>query len=149
MKCLKTLSVNGDKMKLILTMLALSVALFAGEACFTNDYKEAIKKAKLENKDVYMLITSETCGWCRKFELITLNNKETMDMLKKSYVLLHVTRDKDYIPEHFTAKRVPKHYFLTKDEKEIYSFLGYWNPEDFRSFLSDIESRKKKMKEIN
>lgn len=133
-------------MKLILTILTLSIALFATEPDFTNDYKKAIQKAKLENKDVYMLITSKTCGWCRKFELITLNNKETMDMLKKRYVLLHVTRDKDYIPKHFTAKRVPKHYFLTKDEKVIYSILGYWNPADFRSFLPEIEKRKKSIR---
>ena len=133
-------------MKLILTILTLSLALFATEPDFTNDYNKALKKAKLENKDVYMLITSESCGWCRKFELITLNNKKAMDILKKNFVLLHITRDKDYMPDKFVAKRVPKHYFLTKDEQVIYSVLGYWNPEDFTSFIDEAKKRKKELR---
>ena len=69
-----------------------------------------------------------------------------MEILKKRYIRLHLTRGKDYMPDNFVAKRVPKHYFLTKDEKVIHSFLGYWNADDFLSLVADVENRKKELR---
>jgi len=43
-------------------------------------------------------------------------------------------------------KREHKHYFLTKDEKVIHSFLGYWNADDFLSLVADVENRKKELR---
>lgn len=129
-------------MRLILMTILLMSTLFGTKLDFTNDYDAALELAKKENKDVYMLITSEDCRWCRKFENTTLSDDSFVTSLEKEYVILHVSRDTDKIPSRFFAKRVPKHYFLTNDGEEIYSFLGYWNIEDFSSFLSDVEKRK-------
>lgn len=129
-------------MKLLFTILMLGTVLFASKADFLHDYKEALVQAQKQDKDIYMLITSESCQWCRKFEKITLNDKVTMDLLKEKFVLLALTRDVDYIPEQYKAQRVPKHFFLTASGDNIYAFLGYWNPEDFRSFVAEVEKKK-------
>ncbi len=130
-------------MKYILIIIALSGMLLATELGFSNDYNAVMKQAEKENKDVYMLITSESCRWCRKFEDLTLSNPTFVKEFKKEYVVLHITRNKDIVPSQFFAKRVPKHYFLTNKGEEIHSFLGYWNVEDFSSFLLDVKDRKK------
>ena len=129
-------------MKLILTMLALSALLFGSKADFIHDYDKALKIAQAQDKDIYMLVTSEACRWCRKFEKITLNDEKTMQDLKKEYVLLALNRDTDSIPAKYKVKRVPKHFFLTSKGEVIYSVLGYWNPEDFASFAQEAKKKK-------
>jgi len=129
-------------MKILLTLLMLGSMLFASKADFLHDYKQAIEIAKKENKDIYMLITSTSCQWCRKFEAKTLSNPDIIKLLKKDFVLLALTRDVDYIPSQYKAKRVPKHYFLTSKGEVIYAFLGYWSSEDFTSFIEDVKKKK-------
>ncbi|WP_373003611.1 thioredoxin family protein [Sulfurimonas sp.] len=131
---------------IILTILLIS-SLLGDEHEWSSDYKEALKIAKKEKKDVYVLITSQSCRWCRKFEGSTLQNERVLEMLEQKYVLVHADRDMDYLPKKFKIKRVPRHYFVTAEGKVIYSFLGYWDELDFRSFLGDVDrERKKKIK---
>ena len=132
-------------MKIIFTLLALLSFSFASDA-FLHNYQKALEVAQTEKKEIYMLVTSESCRWCRKFENETLTDEATMKMLKENFVLLALTRDVDYIPENLVASRVPKHFFLTKKGEIITSFLGFWNPEDFASFIEDV---KKKIKAEN
>lgn len=129
-------------MKFLLSILLFITLSLSANTNFLDDYDEALKVAKVENKDIYMLITSESCRWCRKFENVTLKDKATIDMLKKKFVLLALSRDLDFIPEMYKAKRVPKHYFIRNNGEVIYSFLGYWNAEDFASFMIEVEKRK-------
>lgn len=130
-------------MKFVVTVLVLSSLLFASND-FVHNYDKALEKAQAQNKKIYMLITSDACRWCKKFENVTLKDEATMKMLKKDYVLLALNRSHDKIPAKFTAKRVPRHFFLTREGEEIYSFLGYWNPEDFASFVVEVEKKVKK-----
>lgn len=123
-------------------MLFFAVTLFGADLNWDHDYNKALQEAQKEKKDIYMLITSAYCRWCRKFEATTLQDEIILQRLKKQYVLLHIDRDADFMPEHFKKKRVPTHYFLRADGTIIYSFLGYWAHEDFASFLDDVDKRK-------
>ncbi|MBN2782292.1 MAG: thioredoxin family protein [Campylobacterales bacterium] len=131
-------------MRLFLISLFFSLSLFANELGWDNDYKKALADAKVENKDVYVLITSSDCRWCRKFESTTLQDKEILKYLDSRYILVHLNRDFDEMPEYFQAKRVPTHYFVTKDEEVIHTFPGFWSSEDFKVFLGDIDKKKLK-----
>ncbi|NPA59998.1 MAG: thioredoxin family protein [Epsilonproteobacteria bacterium] len=137
-------------MKFIFLFLSLVCFSFAMDGKWLDDYDEAIKVAKKEHKSLYILITSETCRWCRKFESTTLEDEAVIDDLTKRYVLVHLDRDYSFLPDFVKVKRVPKHYFVTNDSKEIYSFLGYWDELDFRSFLVDVDKEyiKKRKKGI-
>jgi len=137
-------------MKFIFLFLSLVCFSFAMDGKWLDDYDEAIKVAKKEHKSLYILITSETCRWCRKFESTTLQDEAVIDDLTKRYVLVHLDRDYSFLPDFVKVKRVPKHYFVTNDSKEIYSFLGYWDELDFRSFLVDVDKEyiKKRKKGI-
>lgn len=128
-------------MKIAFIVLALISTLFSAEIDWPNDYNEALAQAKKENKHVYMFITSESCRWCRKFERTTLQDEATLERLNQKYVLLHISRDIDFMPVKFKKKRVPRHYFLTAKGEVIYSFLGYWDPTDFDSFLDDVDKK--------
>jgi len=128
-----------------ITMLLIS-SLLSAELGWSDDYEASLKLAKKENKDIYALITSSTCRWCRKFENTTLQDKEVLKKLNKKYILVHLDRDIDDLPQWFDVRRVPKHYFVTAKGKEIYSFLGYWDSLDFKSYLGDVDKAKKGLK---
>lgn len=130
-------------MKLLLVTLAFIATLFGTELEWPNDYEVALQQAKKENKDVYVFISSTYCRWCRKFENTTLKDEAILKKLKEKYVLVHLDRDMDDFPEHFETKRVPRHYFLKANGETIYTFMGYWNAEDFSSFLGDVDKKNK------
>ncbi len=128
--------------KHILIIMAFTTMLLSANLDWSSDYKKALTEAKSQNKDVYMLITSSNCRWCRKFESQTLQDKSVIKRLEEQYVLLHIDRDKNYFPSKFKSKRVPRHYFITSKGEIIYSFLGFWEKDDFFSFLKDVDDKR-------
>lgn len=133
-------------MRLIIGLLFSVTLVFGFDTYWAKSYDDAIKQAKIEKKKVYMLITSDDCRWCRKFENTTLKEEATIAKLNSKYILLHVNRDKDIFPEKYIRKGVPRHYVLSENENVIYTFLGYWNHDDFFSFMSEAEKRFSYMK---
>jgi thioredoxin-related protein len=137
-------------MRFIFLLVSVFYFSFAMDIKWLDDYDDALKLAKKEKKSLYVLITSESCRWCRKFERTTLQDDAVLEKLNSNYILVHLDRDFSFLPDFIKVKRVPKHYFVTNNSKEIYSFLGYWDELDFRSFLVDVNKEyiKKKKKGI-
>ncbi len=119
----------------------LIATLLHAELDWANDYEKALIQATKEKKQVYLLITSENCGWCRKFENTTLQEDAILERLKQKFVLLHISRDRDALPAKFKTERVPRHYFVTPKGEIIHTFMGYWSSEDFASLLDDVEKK--------
>ncbi|MDO8455105.1 MAG: thioredoxin family protein [Sulfurimonas sp.] len=131
-------------MKFLIVIALFISTLFGAELEWTNDYEKALSQATKEKKQIYILITSSSCGWCRKFENTTLQNKAVLKRLKQKFVLVHVDRDMDELPEMFKIDRVPRHYFVTQKGEIIHTFMGYWSSEDFNSLLDDVDKKIKK-----
>ena len=132
-------------MRLLLLTFILTSSLFASAEWF-NNYYDAIKVAQEENKRVYMLIVSDDCRWCKKFERTTLKDKKLMKKMSSQYVLLHLSRDRHYIPKKFKTTPVPRHYFLTNRGEEIFPVVGYRDIETFNNFLDTVDERVLRMK---
>jgi thioredoxin-related protein len=128
-----------------LALLALLMAnLFASDIAWNDTYEQAQAKAKKESKPLLVLITSEQCRWCRKFEATTLQDEDVISKLNSKFVTVHVTRDKSIYPKNLTAKMVPMNYFLDSNGKVIYSMPGYWPVDDYQSILDDALLKYKK-----
>lgn len=125
-------------MRHILLIIALISTLSAFD--WPSDYDDALEQAKKENKDIYMLIGSEYCPWCEKFEKKVLSQKEVIKKLEKDYVLIYLSRDIDDIPEHLEPRPLPRHYFLTKNGEIIYTTVGYRNSEGFYEVLDEVKA---------
>jgi len=133
--------------KILLIVIGLLSFLSASELHWNSDYKKALQEAKIQNKDIYMLITASDCRWCRKFEDVTLSRAEVIEHLKEKYVLLSIDRDFDDVDRRFNLKSIPRHYFIDKNDKIIHTFLGAWKKDDFYSFLKDVVVKKLKIEE--
>lgn len=124
--------------------LLLIMALFLNLSAFDwpSDYEEALAEAKKEKKDIYLFIGSEYCRYCEKFEKEVLSQGEVIQRLKKSYVLIYLSRDIDDIPSHLETTPVPRHYFLTKEGKVILTTIGGRSVEGFYDLLDEVKEAK-------
>jgi thioredoxin-related protein len=109
-----------------------------------HNYDEALAKAKVENKKLLVLITTQTCRWCRKLESTTFKDSSIIKRVNEKYIAVALTRDKDSYPSHFKAKMVPMSYFLHNSGKVINSVPGYWGAEDYHTILDDVNYELKK-----
>ena len=79
------------KFLLIVAVIFGCVAAFAAPpAGWLTDYDAALKKAKTENKCVYVLFTgSDWCGWCMKLRKDVLTKPEFRDFASKKLVMVY------------------------------------------------------------
>ena len=128
-------------MKYLVSIILFSTLLFSSDLGWSSDYDKALIQAKKENKFVYVLITSDSCRWCRKFEQTTLLDMDIEDRLEEEYITLHLSRDQHKIPGKFKTSPVPRHYFLDQKGDILYDTLGYRDVEMFNSFMDNAKER--------
>jgi len=126
-------------MKFFLVLLLFAVSLFSAEINWPSDYNKALQEAKIEHKFVYILITSDSCRWCRKFEHTTLQDKQIQKRLHSSFVTVHLSRDRNKIPKQFHTTPVPQHYFVDDKGNILYHSLGHRDAEMFNVFMDIVE----------
>lgn len=132
-------------MKYILGIILLATLLYSDNLGWSHDYKKALVDAKKHHKLVYVLITSENCKWCRKFESTTLQDKTILKRLYKEFEVVHLSREKDSVPEKFKTSPIPRHYFLDADGKVLYNSLGHRKQACFDSFMDNAENKNAKV----
>ncbi|MFH0710811.1 MAG: thioredoxin family protein [Pseudomonadota bacterium] len=132
-------------MKKLLGVILLTISAFGAEIVWNNSYDQALVKAKKEGKPLMVLITSETCRWCRKLESTTLQDDEIVSRINLSFQAVNVTKDKSIYPKNLSAKMVPMSYFIDpRNGKILYSIPGFWGTEDYNSVLDDALLKYKK-----
>jgi len=135
--------------KFFFLLLFLSVTLFGSELRWSHDYSKALLDAKKEHKLVYVLIVSDTCRWCKKFENTTLQNKKIKERVNKEFVTVLLSRDRHLIPKGLQTSPVPRHYFLDETGKILYASLGYREEEMFNSFMDNAQEHYEILKDEN
>ena len=124
-------------------IIVMALALSAAELNWTSDYQQALKDAKKQDKLVYILITSDSCKWCRKFEATTLQDKAIQKRLTKEFVKVHLSRDRHTIPKQFKTTPVPRHYFTDTKGNILYDSLGYRGVSCFDAFMDNAQDKLK------
>jgi len=131
-------------MKTMMIWLMMPLWLMGADINWSSDFAQAQALAKKEHKPLMVLITSEQCRWCRKFEATTLQDNEIVGRINAHFTSVHVTRDKSVYPQNLSAKMVPMSYFLDGEGRVIYKIPGYWGVEDYNSVLDDALQKYKK-----
>jgi len=118
------------------------------------DIKVAIEKAKLENKNVFIMMGGNWCPWCLKFHDFISTDKEISSVVEKDYIFVLVNYDrkkKDWalleelkFPQRFGFPvfiilnqegeqiHIQNSAYLEKDKsydkKRVLDFFLNWNP---------------------
>lgn len=127
--------------KIILGLLFLSSTLFSLE--WVKDIDTALSVAKKEHKNIMVLVEGENCRWCQKMKHRTLSDKSVEKKLEK-YVVVKVMRENgngmSVLPP---IQGVPTIFFMKENKAVIEEVIGYFNVEDFLSYISDVEKKVK------
>jgi len=125
----------------LLIGVLFSTMLFSGEIILEKDIVTAFSKAKKENKVVMILVEGEHCKWCKRMKHRTLSDESVLKRLQP-YILVKVMReDESAVKDLPLINGVPTIFFMTADKKVLESVVGYFNVEDFISYINDIEKK--------
>lgn len=106
------------------------------ETCYETNYEEAVKRAKKERKNILLVLVSNYCPWCRKFEDKVLMDVEVNKTIQSKYVPLILNKEKDEFPKEFNSSFTPIMHFLDyKTLKSYKKIIGYNNKDEFTYFI--------------
>ncbi|MFW5819827.1 MAG: thioredoxin domain-containing protein, partial [Bacteroidota bacterium] len=109
---------------------------------------EALKKAKDENKLIFISIGYSACHWCHVMEKESFINKEISGILNEFYVSIKIDREErpDLDQIYMSAVQLmsgsggwPLSCFTTPDGKPFYGGT-YYNPEQFKEILIQLNN---------
>ncbi|MBF0228655.1 MAG: thioredoxin fold domain-containing protein [Desulfamplus sp.] len=109
--------------------------------------------AKEQKKKLFVYFHADWCGYCRKMEMSTFQNKALIDYLNANFTAIKVDSDREKkIAESYSIRGLPTCWFLKSngdklssipgyvDEKRLLAILKYVNTESYEKMtFSDFE----------
>ena len=125
--------------KIIVSILLLSGALFALD--WVKDFDSAMSQAKKEHKNIMVMVEGEHCRWCTKMKGRTLSDDVVEKRLKKFVIVKVMREDTNVMAKLPSVKGVPTIFFMKENKEVLEEIIGYFNVEDFISYIDDVEKR--------
>lgn len=123
--------------KIIFGMLFVTSTVFSLD--WVKDLDTAFDMAKKENKTVMVFVEGENCRWCKKMKGRTLSD-ETVEKRLEKFIVVKVMRENPKVVAALpTIQGVPTTFFMDKNKKVYETVLGFFNVEDFISYINDVE----------
>jgi len=128
-----------DNKKLSASKTAVTHETFAADMGYETDYQTALAKAKKEDKEIMLFMTTSYCPWCRKLENRILSQNDIDVKIKEQFIPLVLNLDKDTYPKQFAKTRfTPILYIVdSEDEMIVDKFVGYNTRGEFLQVLKD------------
>ena len=134
--------------KLFVAFLLLLSTQLSAEVVWQKNFSQSLELAKKEQKVLMLFVESKSCRWCKKMKNRTLSDERVIKRLKP-YVSLKVMRDDmDVMRELPSIHGVPTIFFMTANKKILETVVGYFNIEDFLSYIDDVEGKLKQKVEV-
>ncbi|MDD3591076.1 MAG: thioredoxin family protein [Sulfurovum sp.] len=131
----------GNMMKLWAVVLLFGSVLFGAELHWEKDTATAFAKAKVEKKNVMLMVEASRCRWCKRMKEETLADEEVKKRLQ-NYILVKVLRDDKeemkVLPESYYP--APSTFFMTPKGEIIERAIGFFEVEDFITYINDVEA---------
>lgn len=109
---------------------------FAAEMKYETNFDEAVKRSKKEQKNIMLVLVSNYCPWCRKFEQRVLLKEEVNSVIQNNYIPVIINREKDPFPKEFDTGFTPIVHFIDyKTQKSYKNVIGYNNKDEFTYIL--------------
>jgi len=131
--------------KKIIISLFFILPLFGASLDWMTNYDDALAKAKVEHKNLIVFIESSNCPYCYKFKADVLDTKYVIASLEQFVPLkldINSPETKQYFPK---AVVTPTTYFITPENRNLETIVGYLNEEFFYWRLDSAETEAKKI----
>jgi len=98
---------------------------------------EAFDEARRTGRPLFVLVYSDQCHWCRKYELEALEQPQVRDLLEKQFVPVAVDNDRQKaLGRQLGARLVPTSLILAPDGKKLLRFYGVQPAADLADTLA-------------
>ncbi|DAB28876.1 MAG: thioredoxin [Sulfurimonas sp. RIFOXYD12_FULL_33_39] len=107
---------------------------FANGVGYLRSYNMALESAKKEQKLIMLLVVSDYCPWCKKFERKVLENPLVKEAVNRDFIAVAIDKnsDKGNYPQEFAAVMIPAVYFIDpKTQKSIYEVVAYRKKDEY------------------
>jgi len=126
--------------KVLFLLFFLYTILLAETIPWAESYPQAVKMAKKENKGIMLVVTAQSCSWCKKLKQRTLQDQSVAKRVTSEYIALELVKECDLLPLGINTNVVPTTIFISNDGKKVIKKVpGYWKSEDFISWLDDVK----------
>ena len=129
-------------MKILILILALAGTVVASGLNWVNSFGAALELSKKKQKPIMVYVEAEHCPWCTKMREEVLEEKDTIKVLNRDFVLVKLDIDGKDAREFFpNTSMTPTTYFISADSKPLLMVEGYANSFSFYSYLSDVDKK--------
>ena len=119
-----------------ITKVVINEENFSSEMNYETNFDEAVKRSKKEKKNIMLVLVSNYCPWCRKFEQRVLLKEDVNAIIQKNYIPLILNREKDSFPKEFDTGFTPIVHFIDHQTQKSYkNVIGYNNKDEFTYIL--------------
>ena len=133
-------------MKKILLLLLLNTLIFAQgykefakKMGYETNYEIALQRAKNEKKELFIVMITNYCPWCSKFEKKTLSDSKVHRAIKLKYIPLIINKEEKKFPSYLSTTMVPTVFFVkAHEEKSFHESVGFLNKVDFLHLLEQL-----------
>jgi thioredoxin-related protein len=120
----------------MMVLVAVTVISAGVAPALADEYLDALKKAKAEDKAVVLYFYSKYCPYCVAMEKDTLADKEIAGTMKTSLVSLRIDVEKrEDLASKYRIRGYPATCLLDPSGKTIFSHAGYLNKRQFKVLL--------------
>ena len=127
--------------KTIILFVSLIGLLLADDLIWQKNLQSALATAQKEHRVVMVMVEGEHCRWCKKMRYRTLSDEAVVDALKP-YVTVRVDEtDRNAMGELPRVEGVPTIFFISPDKKVIETVTGYYDVDDFLSFVKEVKRK--------
>ncbi len=127
--------------KILLFFLTGSAILFSSDLGWQKDFEGAFDVAEKRNQLVMVMVGRKHCRWCKKMRYRTLENTRVKEKLKEFVIVKTDLSDYQTIQKLPPIDGVPTIFFFYPDKKLLETVRGYYDVNDFLSFLTDIDRK--------
>ncbi len=124
-----------------LSLYALEIDNFASKMGYYRDYNMALNTAKKQHKPLMLLVGTDYCPWCRKFERKTLHYPKVVTVIKQKFVAVVIDKNKDKgsYPNSYKSPMTPAVFFINPNNGNVLdTSVGYIRKNDYLEKLESV-----------
>jgi len=135
--------IDGYTPEAIVKTDTAAVTNVSGPVKWYKSIDQAIGKAQHAKKIVMVDFSTDWCGWCKKLDKDTFQNRTVQQILNNYFVCVKIDGDerKDLVRK-YRVPGYPHVLFITGTGKVTYRVPGYVPPNEFVKILNTVKTKK-------
>jgi len=129
--------------KLLCAFVVIAAALlFVAPQVSAQNYENALKTAKSENKPLLLYFYSKTCYFCGLMDKNTLSDNAIEAVIRRDFVYLRIDVDRSIdLARLYRIAGTPSSWFLEPSGKRLFEAPGYVEKSDYKTILEYVKGR--------